>query len=235
MEHGHSQHEIAKRLAPGTQGRYLRDFVYGAIDGAVTTFAIVGGVVGAGLSPSVIVTLGLANVLADGFSMAAGNYSGTKADVDDRRRLRAVEERHIRENPEGEREELRQILQLRGLEGQVLEDATDAISSNHEKWIEIMLTDEYNMPRAFSNPMTAGVATFTAFLCAGIIPLLPFLLGLPNAFGASIAMTGVVFFGIGALKSHWSQARWWWSGGETLLIGSAAAALAFFVGSAFHA
>ena len=72
-EHGHSQQEIAKRIgAPPGRG-VLRDAVYGAIDGAVTTFAIVAGVAGAGLSPFIIIALGIANVLADGFSMAAAN------------------------------------------------------------------------------------------------------------------------------------------------------------------
>ena len=70
---------------------HLRDIVYGAIDGSVTTFAIVAGVAGAGLSPFVILALGFANVLADGFSMAAGNYSGTKAELDDLNRLRRIE------------------------------------------------------------------------------------------------------------------------------------------------
>ena len=84
-DHGHSQSEIEARIdAPAGRG-YLRDIVYGGIDGSVTTFAIVAGVAGAGLSPWVIIALGIANVLADGFSMAAGNYSGTKAELDDAR------------------------------------------------------------------------------------------------------------------------------------------------------
>ena len=99
-DHGHSQREIEARIETASGHGVLRDTVYGAIDGAVTTFAIVAGVAGAGLSPFVIVALGLANVLADGFSMAAGNYSGTKAEKDNLLRLRAVEERHIATNPE---------------------------------------------------------------------------------------------------------------------------------------
>ena len=61
---------------------YLKDFIYGAVDGAVTTFAVVSGVEGAGLSSNVIIILGLANLLADGFSMAIGNYLGSKADIE---------------------------------------------------------------------------------------------------------------------------------------------------------
>lgn len=116
-DHGHSEAEIRARLeAPGTAG-HLRDAIYGGIDGSVTTFAIVAGVAGAGLSPFVIVALGLANVLADGFSMAAGNYSGTKAELDNARRLRRIEEEHLRRFPEGERRELREILRAKGLSG----------------------------------------------------------------------------------------------------------------------
>ena len=119
-EHGHSQQEIAKRIgAPPGRG-VLRDAVYGAIDGAVTTFAIVAGVAGAGLSPFIIIALGIANVLADGFSMAAANYSGTKAELDNMRRIRKIEELHIQNYPEGERLEVREILAQKGLRGDVL-------------------------------------------------------------------------------------------------------------------
>ena len=96
LEHGHSPEEIARRIGDSGRPSNLRDLIYGAIDGAVTTFAIVAGVVGAELSTKVIIALGIANVLADGFSMAAGNYSGTKAELDDAKRIRAIEERHVR-------------------------------------------------------------------------------------------------------------------------------------------
>ena len=77
MEHDHSPEAIERRLARGPDASYLRDWIYGGLDGAVTTFAVVSGVVGAELSSTVIVVLGLANLLADGFSGAASNYSGT--------------------------------------------------------------------------------------------------------------------------------------------------------------
>jgi len=59
---------------------YLPDFVYGSIDGVITTFAIVAGVVGGGLSSGVVLVLGFANLLADGFSMAASDYLSAKSD-----------------------------------------------------------------------------------------------------------------------------------------------------------
>jgi hypothetical protein len=95
LEHEHTADAISARLAEGARHNYLRDFIYGGIDGAVTTFAVVAGVTGAGLSPGIVVILGAANLVADGFSMAASNYLGTRAEKDDFRRLRAVEWRHI--------------------------------------------------------------------------------------------------------------------------------------------
>ncbi|MEM8834360.1 MAG: VIT1/CCC1 transporter family protein [Planctomycetota bacterium] len=59
---------------------WIREFVYGAIDGTVTTFAVVAGSAGADLSARVVLILGVANLLADGFAMACGNYLSTKAD-----------------------------------------------------------------------------------------------------------------------------------------------------------
>ncbi|WP_170326935.1 VIT1/CCC1 transporter family protein [Ruegeria arenilitoris] len=233
-DHGHSQQEITARInAPPGRG-VLRDVVYGGIDGSVTTFAIVAGVAGAGLSPFIIVALGLANVLADGFSMAAGNYSGTKAELDNIRRIRAIEERHIRMYPDGERREVREILAQKGLSGRVLDEATDAITANHENWINLMVEGEYGLGSVDPHPFKAAMATFVAFLVAGMVPLLPFLLSLERAFAVSACMTMGVFFAIGAFKSRWSLAPWWRSGFETFLIGGAAALIAYLVGSLFH-
>ncbi|WP_120634298.1 VIT1/CCC1 transporter family protein [Ruegeria sp. EL01] len=233
-EHGHSQQEIKARInAPEGRG-VLRDVVYGGIDGSVTTFAIVAGVAGAGLSPFIIVALGLANVLADGFSMAAGNYSGTKAEQDNIRRIRAIEERHINLYPDDERNEVREILAQKGLSDVVLDDATAAITANPENWINLMIEGEYGLGSVDPHPIKAALATFGSFLLAGLIPLLPFLLAIDRAFAISAWMTLGVFFAIGALKSRWSLAPWWRSGIETLLIGGLAALIAYLVGSQFH-
>lgn len=64
------------------QKTYLPEFVYGGMDGAVTTFAVVAGTVGAALSPTIVIILGFANLFADGFSMAASNYLSTKSGHD---------------------------------------------------------------------------------------------------------------------------------------------------------
>lgn len=230
IEHGHSSAEIAARLADGPRANYLRDWVYGGIDGAVTTFAIVAGVVGADLSARVVLILGAANLLADGFSMAAGNFSATKVEHDDHERLRQMEERHIRLAPEGEREEIRQLFQAKGFEGADLERAVEVITSSTTRWVDMMMAKEHGVPPVTRSPMMAGLATFAAFLVCGLVPLLPFVAGTGADVTLSVAMTAVVFFAIGSLKSRWSTASWWLSGAETLLIGLAAAGVAYVVG-----
>ena len=114
LEHSHTREAIRERLARGPRNNYLRDWIYGGIDGAVTTFAIVAGVVGADLATTVVLVLGFANLLADGFAMAASNYIGTKAERDDYDRVLDIERKHIALVPEGEREEIRQIFASKG-------------------------------------------------------------------------------------------------------------------------
>ncbi len=231
MEHGHSPQEVHDRITRPPGRGHLRDFVYGGIDGAVTTFAIVAGVEGAGFSHIVIIALGIANVLADGFSMAAGNYSATKTEIDNIQRLREIERRHIREVPEGEREEVRQILQRKGLSGDVLEQAVDAITADERTWIDLMLVDEYGTQPEDPRPFPAAAVTFVSFVLCGLVPLLPFLFGSANPFTLAIAMTAATFFAIGAMKSRWALASWWRSGAETLSIGAAAAIIAYGAGA----
>ncbi len=232
--HDHTREGIAKRIADAKTPSLLKDFIYGGIDGAVTTLAIVAGVQGAGFSPTVIIALGAANILADGFSMAAGNYAGTRAEAEETARLRAIEAEHIALAPEGEREELRQILAAKGLSGDALARAVEAISSRESAWIDLMLVDEYGVSPNAPAPMRAALATFGAFLVAGLVPLLPFLFGLTNAFTLSWIMTFVVFVAIGAIRSLWSLRSAWVTAAETLLIGGTAAAIAFAVGTLFH-
>lgn len=230
LSHSHDPAAIRQRLREGGKPSHVRDFVYGGIDGAITTFAVVAGVTGAGLAPVVILILGFANLLADGFSMAAANYSGVKTVLDDIKRIRAIEGEHIARAPDGEREEVRQILASKGLEGETLEDAVARITEDKERWIDLMVVEEYGLSLNQPDPLRAGLATFIAFCICGAIPLLPFVFAMKDGFAASVVMTAVTFFAIGAWKSRWSLAHWFRSGLETLAIGGGAATLAYVVG-----
>ena len=232
LEHSHEPDAIRERFASPPHPGYLRDWIYGGIDGAITTFAIVAGVVGGNLSWTVVLVLGIANLVADGFSMAASNYSGTKAERDNYDRLYARERRHIDFRPDGEREEIRQIFEAKGFKGGYLEHAVRAITANEERWIETMLAEEYGLSRVVKSPVKAGFCTFVAFVLAGAVPLVSYL-PTSNLLVASVA-TGIVFFTIGAVKSRWSPASLWASGLETFGIGMGAAALAYSIGHALN-
>ena len=236
LHKSHTRAAIRRRLSAGYQHSYLKDFVYGAIDGAVTTFAVVSGVAGAALSGQIVIILGMANLLGDGFSMAVGNFLGTKAEAQQREQARRMEEDHINEVPEGEREEIRQIFAKKGFEGKELERVVDVITSDRKQWIDTMIREEFGLSLEGPSPWRAAMTTFAAFVLIGFLPLVSFVIHLVNPqisldpFAVSASLTAVAFFIIGALKARYIGQGWINSGMETLLVGGCAAALAYMVG-----
>jgi VIT1/CCC1 family predicted Fe2+/Mn2+ transporter len=159
-------------------GEYIGDLVYGANDGIITTFAVVAGVAGAQLAPAIVVILGVANLLADGFSMATSNYLARKS------------EREYNEKVSGEKG-----------------------------------TIEHN-------PLHNALVTFVAFVVAGAIPLIPYLLGVQtNVFYWAILATSVALFTVGSLRTLVTGIRWWIAGLEMFAIGAVAAFVAYGIGS----
>lgn len=152
---------------------YLPDLVYGANDGVITTFAVVCGVVGASLSETVILILGFANLVADGFSMGASNFLSRRsyAEASDR--------------------------------------ATPPVAFRH------------------------GVATVVGFLTAGVVPLVAYVVPLADSarFAATVILTGVTLFAVGASRSFFTKLGWLRSGIEMLLVGAAAAFVAYGIGA----
>jgi len=231
MEHEHTHEAIRQRLAAGPGQSYLRDWVYGGIDGTVTTFALVSGVEGARLAAPVILILGGASLIADGFAMAAANYLATRTEHDEFRYAEQVERRHIESAPEGEREEVREILRGLGIHGDLLERVLAAITGDHDHWVRVMLQYEYALPAAVRSAWRSAGSTFSAFLICGLVPLVPFLARARNPFWIAAVATSLVFVAIGALKARWSIRPWWYSGFSTLAVGGAAAGVAYLIGA----
>jgi VIT1/CCC1 family predicted Fe2+/Mn2+ transporter len=161
---------------------YIKPSVLGASDGIVTTFAVVAGVVGAGLATEIIIVLGIANMFADGFSMAVGDYLG---------------ERSL----------------------QKMEEANGNVSESGYVW-------------------KTSLATFIAFILAGSLPLLPYVVMLfgfniaaDNQFTLSIVATMLAMFFVGSLRTYVIKGKWWKNGLEMLAVGSIAATVAYVLGS----
>lgn len=216
----------------------LGDFVYGATDGAVTTFAIVAGVVGASLSPSIVLILGFANLLADGFSMAVGNYLAAKAQREYIEKARKREEWEIDNLVEQEKQEIRDIYTSKGFKDELLNEVVRIITSRRKVWVDTMMREELGLIEDTRRPRDAAVTTFAAFNAVGLIPLLPFVAmfaagstASPNdAFLYSVVFTAAAFFLIGWIKGRIVQKPLFRSGMSTLLIGGVAAAVAYAIG-----
>jgi VIT1/CCC1 family predicted Fe2+/Mn2+ transporter len=182
-----------------------------------------------------VIILGIANLVADGFSMAVSNFLGSRAERQRRELARSDEERQISEHPEGEREEIRQIFAAKGFAGEDLERVVDVITADRELWTDTMMSEELGFGPSEPNEVRAAASTFVAFVVVGALPLLVFLYDLivtdvADPFAWSAAMTGVAFFAVGALKSRFVDQAWWRSGAETLAVGGLAAALAYAAG-----
>jgi vacuolar iron transporter family protein len=152
----------------------IQDFVYGATDGAVTTFAVVAGVVGAALSPSIILILGFANLFADGFSMAIGNYLGSKSQREFIEKERKKEEWEIDNLVEQEKQEIKDIYVKKGFKAELLDEIVNVITSRRKVWIDTMMREELGLIEEEKRPLDAAITTFTAFNLAGLVPLIPF-------------------------------------------------------------
>jgi len=230
------QPEESMLLQNQNKANYLKDFVYGAVDGAVTTFAVVSGVAGANLAPRIVIILGLANLIADGFSMAVSNYLGAKTQNQLLQKTRDEELLQIQHNPEEEKAEIRQIYAQKGFTGENLTQAVNIITADKNQWTNTMLQEEFGLVPTETVAWKAALATFVAFLVIGFIPVFPFLWNylysyqLTNPFFWSSISTGLAFLAVGAIKSKFVNKPWYTSGLETLFLGGAAAMLAYLVG-----
>jgi len=216
---------------------HFDDFIYGSIDGAVTTFAIVAGVVGASLSPGIILILGFANLFADGFSMAAANYQASKARNEFVQMKRRQEEWEIDNLEEQEIDEIREIYREKGFKDELLEDVVRIITSRRKVWIDTMMKEELGLIEDEKKPIDSSVSTFVGFNLIGVIPLIPFMVFMmlgfqsnSNAFIYSTVSVLAAFFLVGMIKGKIVKSSMIRAGIITLIIGGVAAMVAYIVG-----
>jgi VIT1/CCC1 family predicted Fe2+/Mn2+ transporter len=236
-----STHETRENHYHGTSTwfkkaeKYLPEMVYGSIDGIVTTFAVVAGSAGAGLSIQIVLILGVANLLADGLSMSIGAFLSKKSEIDNYNKHLKVEEWEIDNMPDVERKEVEDIYRAKGFEGAELEMVVNRITSNRQVWLQTMMHDELGLMKEDKSPFKAGLFTFMAFVVAGAIPLVSYVATLTNQveaspFFVSSLFTFIAFVLIGAAKNFVTQAGYMRSIAETVGLGVIAALTAYALG-----
>jgi VIT1/CCC1 family predicted Fe2+/Mn2+ transporter len=215
---------------------YLGEFVYGGIDGCVTTFAVVAGSEGAGLSTSVVIILGVANLIADGFAMGIGAYLSTKSEAESysirRKKLYAM----IKADKDAAKARIKAVLKRNGLTDSTLNNAADNINQDSEIATDFIMKEELNEFEEEKSPMMMGFVTYMSFIAIGLIPLLAYLgeMVFPvegvSTFAMACVFTAIGFVAIGVMKSRISGSNPLKAIGETLLLGSVAAGLAYYIG-----
>lgn len=214
---------------------YLGEFVYGGMDGAVTTFAVVAGAVGGGLETSVIIILGFANLFADGLAMSIGAYLSNQSEKGQYRKHRKIEFYEVEHMPEKEKEEIRVIYREKGFEGELLEKIVEVITSDKDRWVDVMMKDELGMMKEERSSFKIGFFTFISFVMIGLTPLLIYLIDLfydldVDLFFYASILTGFAFVSIGFLKGLVNQTNRLKAISETLLLGAVAATVSYFIG-----
>jgi len=223
---------------------YLKEIIYGGNDGIVTTFAVVAGFSGASLDGNflnlsflTVLLFGLANLFADGLSMGLGNLLSVKAEKDVYRSNKNKEKAEIESNIERQFDETVELLNEQGFSKDDSITLTNIFSRNHNYWLEWKMIHKYNS----SNPQKihaiyTGIATFSAFIVFGIIPLLPFIIlgtNVKYSFELSAISTFIALILLGVLKWKVIGRNLFVSVSEIVLIGGIAASVAYIVGRMF--
>jgi vacuolar iron transporter family protein len=216
---------------------YIPEFVYGGIDGAITTFAVVAGATGANLEISIVIILGFANLIADGFSMSVGNFFSTKASRDSYEKHKAVEYWEVENLREKEIQEIREIYEKKGFKGDLLEQVVAVITSDKDVWVDTMMKEELELAKDDRTPVKTAGMTFISFILIGLIPLLSYVFASlfdiqeENLFLYSCILTGIGLAIVGSMKSIVTEKNAFVGIAETLALGGIAAVLAYFVGA----
>ncbi len=215
---------------------YIAEFVYGGIDGVITTFAVVAGSAGAELAVPIVLILGFANLIADGFAMSVGSYFSAKSENESYDKHKAVEYWEIENLRDKEVEEIREIYEAKGFEGDLLKQVVDVITSDDEVWVDTMMKEELEMIKDDRPPWKRGLVTFIAFNLVGFIPLSAYAFAgfidasASDLFVVSSFSTAVALALIGTLKGLVTEQSLIKGIIETVFLGGIAATIAFFVG-----
>lgn len=210
----------------------IREVVFGAQDGLLSTLALVTGVRGAEASRYTVLVAGLAGALAGTISMALGAYMAGKSQRDVFEFELEAERRQVVERPFVEKVELIEILQNEGLSYDAARRASEAIAENPEVMLKTMAEKELGIPfEQPGSPTHDAVTMGLSFVAGAIVPIVPYFVLDPSAgVLVSVGLTVAALFAMGAAKAQLTESSWWRSGLEIAGLAAAAAVLAYGIG-----
>lgn len=235
----HAPERIAQEQHGGASDVYIGNMVYGGLDGILTTFAVVSGVAGAKLGSGIVLILGMANLLADGFAMAIGAYLSSKSEKEYYQREWQREAWEVEHFPEGERAELYEVYRSHSYSEEDARSLVDIQARDPERWVKAMMINELGMLQDERKPLFSALATLVSFILAGFMPLIVYVLGLfypissTESFTVSVILSALTIFGLGVAKVTVTKLNPFRSGLEMLLVGGLAASVAYVVGALF--
>jgi len=215
-----------------TSGAVVRDVVIGMADGLTVPFALAAGLSGAVLSTGIIVTAGLAEIVAGSIAMGLGGYLAGRSDVEhyDSEYKREIYE--IEKLLEHEKDEVIEILETYGLTRQESTPIVESLAKRPKDFADFMMRFELGLEKPEPKRARQSGATIGgAYILGGMIPLTPYILTLDvsTALRWSIVITVIALFLFGYIKGRFTGAKPLKSAFQTCLIGSVAAATAYFV------
>ncbi|MER6950598.1 VIT1/CCC1 transporter family protein [Nonomuraea sp. NPDC000554] len=211
-------------------GGWLRPAVFGAMDGLVSNFALIAGVVGAAGAGQGAVLAGFAGLVAGACSMAAGEYTSVKSQTELMRAEIAVERHELARNPKGEQAELAALYRSRGLDKDLAARVAAELSADPEQALRVHVREELGVdPDDLPSPYLAAGSSFCAFATGALVPLAPFLFG-ASGLAVALVLSLLALFGFGAAVARMTARPWWLGGLRQLALGVTAAAVTFGLG-----
>ncbi|MEV4707621.1 VIT1/CCC1 transporter family protein [Actinoplanes sp. NPDC049316] len=212
-------------------GGWLRAATFGAMDGLVTNIALIAGVGGGGVDRHTLILTGVAGLVAGAISMGLGEYTSVRTQNDQVAAELDKELRELRENPEGEADELVEMWTARGLPEYLARQVADVLKADPEKALRVHAQEELGVvPDELPSPWTAAVSSFVCFSIGAVVPLLTYLLGF-DSLAFALAVGGAGLFAAGVIVARFTGQPWWRSGVRQLLLGAAAAGATYVIGS----
>jgi VIT1/CCC1 family predicted Fe2+/Mn2+ transporter len=211
----------------------IREAVFGAQDGLISTLAIVSTVGGATHEPFPVLVAGLASALAGIFSMSAGEYMSSKSQREIFDAQIASETIEVEERPGEAEAEVAYMLQEEGLDPAAALRVARELASNKKVLLKTMVEKELGLAVDEDASALRGAAVMgTSFGLAALVPILPYLfIGVSTAVYVSVALTALTLFGMGALKSRWTRRHWFPSALEIFGLGAFAGIAGYFFGT----